>query len=103
MHEKHQLTGATSDRVLHLVARGTNEELLTHVSRPEEFAEHRRETASERRGEDKIYVSEAERANTEARKRISKAFKKLERDKAEAVERCRVHGAEEAEALPGPR
>ena len=45
LYEKHQLTWATSDRFIHLVARGTSDELLTHISRPEEFIEHRHETA----------------------------------------------------------
>ena len=88
----------------HLVVRGATEELLTHISRPEEFHEHRRETAAvvvdatamwlKLRGEDQVYISEAERANTEARKRISKAFKRLQKDKAEEVEKFRAMRAE---------
>ena len=93
--EKHLTTWATSDRFIHLVSRGTVEDLRIHVANPEEFIEHREDTTVvvvdatalwlKLRGEERVFVSESERASQAARKRISRAFKKLDKAKPDAV------------------
>ena len=70
--EKHQLSWATSDRLVHLAARGSTEELQLHVARPEEFVRDRAETAVvvldatamwfKLRGEDRVYLCDDEQA-----------------------------------------
>ena len=78
-----------------MVSRGTPAELDKFVSSPETWAEGRKETRVvvvdatalwlKLRGEDKVLVSEDERRGHEARKRLSKAFKKLERNDPEQL------------------
>ena len=91
------MTWDTADRFIHLVSRGIIEELQVHVSRPEEFQASRRETAVvvldataiwlKLRGEEKVYVCEDEVSSTEARKRLSKAYKKLDKSNLADVEK----------------
>ena len=93
--EKHLTTWATSDRFIHTVARGTAEDLRIHVSDPEGFIENREDTTVvvvdatalwlKLRGEEKTFISENERTSREARKRISRAFKKLNKKSPEGV------------------
>ena len=79
-----------------LVSRGTPAELDKFVSSPETWSESRKETRVvvvdatalwlKLRGENKVLVSEDERRGHEARKRLSKAFKKLERHDPEQIQ-----------------
>ena len=97
LEEKHSLTWDSADRFIHLVSRGSIEELQVLVSRPEEFQASRHETAVvvldatavwlKLRGEEKVYVSEDEVTSTEARKRLTKAFKKLDKKNLADVEK----------------
>ena len=66
-----------------------------HVARPEEFIAARSETSVvvldatalwlKLRGEEKVYISEDEVASEEARKRLKKAYKKLDKTRAEDI------------------
>ena len=72
VEERHQLSWATSDRFVHLAARGSTEELQLHVARPEEFVRDRAQTAVvvldatamwlKLRGDDRVYLSDDEQA-----------------------------------------
>ena len=96
MDEKHMTTWATVDRFIHLVSRGSVEDLQVHVSRPKEFIENRKQTSFvvldatalwlKLRGEDKVFVSEGERTSQQQRKAMGKAFKKLNKRDPEAIE-----------------
>ena len=96
LEDKHAATFATADRFLHLVARGTQEDLELHVSNAIEFIENKARTTIvvmdqtavwlKLRGEDKVYVAEDENRNREARKRMTKAFKKMDKSDPEQVE-----------------
>jgi len=67
---KGKLTWATSDRMIHLVARGTEAELEMFVSDPRRFIENRQATSVvvvdatalwlKLRGEERVYISETE-------------------------------------------
>ena len=93
--EKHLTTWATSDRFVHTIARGDVEDLRIHVADPEEFAKNRESTTVvvldatalwlKLRGEEKVFVSEKERTSREARKRLSKAFKKAKTASPEGI------------------
>ena len=110
LEEKHALTWDSADRFIHLVSRGTHEELEILVSDPAEFIKRRHETAVvvldataiwlKLRGEEKVYVSEDEVAGMEARKRLSKAFKKLNKSSPEDVEQYEQMRAEIDAANP---
>ena len=75
--EKGQLTWATSDRFIHVVARGTREELQSFVSNPDEWALTRENTEVvvvdatalwlKLRGEDKVFISADENITAEKR------------------------------------
>ena len=96
MDEKHLMTWATSDRFLHLACRGEVEELRVHVSRPEEFIENRKKTSIvvvdatalwlKLRGEERVFVGEKERSSEQERRRLGKAFRKLNKADPEAIE-----------------
>ena len=93
--QKHLTTWATSDRFMHLVSRGSVEDLRIHVGRPEEFIENREDTSFvvldatalwlKLRGEERVFVSEKEKTSQEGRKRISRAFRKLNKSSPEGV------------------
>ena len=96
MDDKHLVTWATSDRFLHLACRGEVEELRVRVSRPEEFIENRKKTSIvivdatalwlKLRGEERVFVGEKERSNEAERRRLGKAFRKLNKADPEAVQ-----------------
>ena len=93
--KKAKLTWATADRAIHLVSRGTEDQLRIFVSEPEAFVERRASTSIvvcdatalwvKLRGEEKVYVHEDEKTSVAFRKRLSKAFKKLDQNNAEEV------------------
>ena len=110
LEEKHALTWDSADRFIHLVSRGSIEELEVLVSDPAEFQASRHETAVvvldataiwlKLRGEEKVYVSEDEVASMEARKRLTKAYKKLNKRNLEDVEQYEQMRAEIEAANP---
>ena len=92
---KARLTWATADRVIHLVSRGTEDQLRLFVSEPEAFVERRASTSIvvcdatalwvKLRGEEKVFVHEEEATSVAFRKRLSQAFKKLDKSDPEKV------------------
>ena len=111
LEEKHALTWDSADRFIHLVSRGSIEELQVLVSRPEEFQASRHETAVvvldataiwlKLRGEEKVYVCEDEVTSTEARKRLTKAYKKLDKSNLADVEKYEKMRADIEAEHPG--
>ena len=90
---KARLTWATSDRFIHLVARGTARELEPFVANVEEFIEKRKTTRVvvvdatalwvKLRGEERVFISDKEQRSREARKRVAKRYKQLDREDPE--------------------
>ena len=87
--DKALLTWATADRVMHIVARGSRDDLSLFVSDPDEFIKHREATSVvvvdatalwlKLRGEERVFVSSEETTSVAERKRLSRAFEKLDK------------------------
>ena len=85
--EKAKLTWATADRFLHLVARGSEEDLSLFVGDTEHFIEHRKSTSVvvvdatalwlKLRGEEKVYLHESELQASSAKLLLKKTRRKF--------------------------
>jgi hypothetical protein len=108
------LTWATSDRMIHLVARGSQEDLQVFVQDTDRFIEQRKDTSFvvidqtalwlKLRGEEKVLTSFAEKTSADERKKLSRKAKKVDKSDAAAwAELQREHeifGQEHPESRP---